>query len=247
MFDSNTTFQPLFSVLIAQYNNAQYLKECIESVYAQTYSYWEIIIVDDKSTDNSETIYRELESDSPIHIYKTERNKGCGFTKRRCVEMANGEICGFLDPDDTLTPNALQWHAEVHVNHSDVSVCFSNCNNCDKDLNIINVHKVSHFEEGQNFLTSKSMGTPTHFTSFKSSYYQQTPGIACYHSGIDQDLNLKLEEVGKIYVLDQMTYNWRFTGASLSRGDDQTECWYWNIKVLNDACERRNIDSKEWL
>lgn len=54
----------LFSVLIANYNNGKYLMEGINSVYAQTYTNWEIILVDDASTDNSKEIYKELEKDA---------------------------------------------------------------------------------------------------------------------------------------------------------------------------------------
>lgn len=55
---------PLFSVLIANYNNGKYLMEAINSVYAQTYTNWEIILVDDASTDNFKEIYKELEKDA---------------------------------------------------------------------------------------------------------------------------------------------------------------------------------------
>ena len=55
------TNQPLFSVLIANYNNGKYLMDAIESVRRQTYTNWEIILVDDGSTDNSHELYKELE------------------------------------------------------------------------------------------------------------------------------------------------------------------------------------------
>ena len=94
------TNQPLFSVLIANYNNGKYLMDAIESVRQQTYTNWEIILVDDSSTDNSHELYKELEQDERIHIFLNNQNRGCGYTKHRCAELANGEICGFLDPDD---------------------------------------------------------------------------------------------------------------------------------------------------
>lgn len=55
---------PLFSVLIANYNNGKYLMEAIESVRQQTYANWEIILVDDGSTDNSKELYSELQKDN---------------------------------------------------------------------------------------------------------------------------------------------------------------------------------------
>ena len=90
--------QPLFSVLITNYNNGRYLQEAIDSVLAQTYTNWEIILVDDKSTDNSFEIYEKYKDDGRFKIYYNEVNMGCGYTKHRCAELASGELCGFLDP-----------------------------------------------------------------------------------------------------------------------------------------------------
>ena len=95
------TKQPLFSILIANYNNGKYLQACLDSVFAQTYTNWEIILVDDASKDKiSSALYKKYDNHPQIHIFYNEKNKGCGYTKRRCVELGNGEICGFLDPDD---------------------------------------------------------------------------------------------------------------------------------------------------
>ena len=73
--------KPLFSVLIANYNNARYIEESIESVFNQTYSNWEIIIVDDDSNDNSIKLLEKFKNEDRIKIYKNEENKGCGYTK----------------------------------------------------------------------------------------------------------------------------------------------------------------------
>ena len=88
----------LFSILIANYNNGCYLQETIDCILKQDYPRWEIIIVDDGSTDRSSEIYDKYRNDSRFHIYLNDRNRGVGYTKRRCVEMANGEICAFMDP-----------------------------------------------------------------------------------------------------------------------------------------------------
>ncbi|MBE0639808.1 MAG: glycosyltransferase family 2 protein, partial [Bacteroidales bacterium] len=86
--------KPLFSALIANYNNGQYLEECLQSIFAQTHENWEIVIVDDASTDSSHAVYEKHKSDSRIRILKNDKNRGCGYTKRKCVENAKGDICG---------------------------------------------------------------------------------------------------------------------------------------------------------
>ena len=100
--------KPLFSVLVANYNNGTYLQEAIDSVLAQTYDNWEVVLVDDKSTDESLAIYGKYATDKRFKIYHNDANRGCGYTKRRCAELAAGELCGFLDPDDALMPEALE-------------------------------------------------------------------------------------------------------------------------------------------
>ena len=68
---------PLFSILIANYNNGRYLQEAIDSVLAQTYTNWEVVIVDDKSTDNSFEIYEKYKDDPRFHVCFNDVNRGC--------------------------------------------------------------------------------------------------------------------------------------------------------------------------
>ena len=129
------TNEPLFSVLMANYNNGKYLMGAIESVRRQTYANWEIVLVDDGSVDNSLELYEELGKDSRIHIFRNEKNMGCGYTKRRCVEESSGELCGFLDPDDEILPNALKVMVDTHDEHPEVSLVTSRYYFCDEELN----------------------------------------------------------------------------------------------------------------
>ena len=116
---------PLFSILIANYNNGKYIKETLDSVYAQDYTNWEIVIVDDASTDESKEVYKEYENDSRINIYYNEDNKGVTYTKWRCVEHAKGELCGFLDPDDVILPQTLSLMVKTHFLDEDISIVSS--------------------------------------------------------------------------------------------------------------------------
>ena len=118
---------PLFSVLIANYNNGCYLQEAIDSVLAQEYGNWEIVIVDDKSTDNSIEIYDKYKDDNRFHVYFNEKNEGVGYTKNRCVEKANGWICGFLDPDDVLVgEEVFGIMVKTHMDNIGASMVYSN-------------------------------------------------------------------------------------------------------------------------
>ena len=224
------TNQPLFSVLIANYNNGKYLMEAL---------------VDDASTDNSKELYKELEKDERIHIYLNEKNMGCGYTKRRCAELATGEICGFLDPDDILVPEALEQEAFVHVKYSDVSMVFSQRYITDEQLNPIEITPSGETAlpiEIQNYFDA---GIVSHFVSFKKELYDKTEGISAYQQkSVDMDLYFKLEEVGKFYFIPEPLYYYRLgTGNNISYGkDNELRALCWEYIALISACKRRNVD-----
>lgn len=206
---------PLFSILIANFNNGRYLQEAIDSVLAQTYSNWEVVLVDDKSTDNSFEIYEKYKSDKRFHIYFNKENKGCGFTKRRCCELANGELCGFLDPDDKLTDEALDVMVKEHVVRPDCSLVYSMSffwNDVDGTGTVSDV--IGPMENGEDFLvTSKNQVFA--FASYKNTAYKKTSGIdSTLRSAVDVDLYFKLEEVGELHYVDKMMYYYRQTNPN---------------------------------
>lgn len=233
---------PLFSVLIANYNNGRYLQQAINSVLEQTYSNWEIVLVDDKSTDNSHEIYEKYKDDRRFRIYYNDVNGGCGYTKRRCVELAQGELCGFLDPDDALTKEALEIMVKEHCNHENVSLVYSRYYLSDQDLNIIGESKHQRaLPEGVTFL-DYGKGAVSHFATFKLNNYKRTTGINPYMlRAVDHDLYYKLEETGAVLFKDVPLYIYR-TGAtnSISLGRNTYVAAFWDIISQYEACRRRN-------
>lgn len=236
----------LFSVLIANYNNGRFLQEAVDSVFAQSYSNWEIILVDDKSTDNSFEIYDKYKDDSRFHVFFNEENKGCGYTKRRCAELANGELCGFLDPDDELLPNALECHLNAHKEDPLVSVVYSRSYYCDRRGNITGESKLLTLKEGETYFDYRWYGSMC-FSSYKNSFYKQTEGISeKLLAGVDQDLYFKIEEVGKICVLNVFTYKYYQRNEKAITKND-SKLWYWNLVARKAACERRGLNVDEIL
>ena len=140
MNNNNNNNNNSFSILIANYNNGRFFKECYDSIIAQTYQNWEAIIVDDYSSDNSvEEIKKIVGEDSRFKIYTNETNSGVGFTKKKCIELANGEICGFVDPDDAISENALEIMTALHKENKNISLIYSNFIYCDENLKITRI------------------------------------------------------------------------------------------------------------
>ena len=101
-------FTPLISVVIPAYNAEQFLDETLESVLSQTYENWECIIVNDGSTDNTESIAKKwCEKDARFRYFYKE-NSGASDTRNFGIKEARGEYIAFLDADDLYMPNFLK-------------------------------------------------------------------------------------------------------------------------------------------
>ena len=94
------------------YNVGEFVKDCIRSISAQTFEglTYEIFCLDDCSTDNSFALLQQLAAEDPhIKVLRNEKNSGVCFTRNRMMEQANGEYIWFVDPDDMLATNAVQY------------------------------------------------------------------------------------------------------------------------------------------
>lgn len=99
----------LISIIMPTYNCGTFIKKTIESVLRQTYRNWEIIIVDDCSTDNTRQIVEKYFSDDKrIKYYCLEKNSGAAVARTEAMKRANGEYMAFLDSDDLWIPNKLE-------------------------------------------------------------------------------------------------------------------------------------------
>ena len=97
----------LVSIIMPSYNTAQYIAESIESVLAQTYTNWELIIVADCSSDNTDEIVMKFD-DKRIKYLKNEINSGAAVSRNRALKEAGGKWIAFLDSDDLWYPEKLE-------------------------------------------------------------------------------------------------------------------------------------------
>jgi glycosyltransferase involved in cell wall biosynthesis len=112
------------SIIIPAYNAAKYIVRTFDSVINQTYKNIEIIIINDGSTDDTETIvFNYLKKDTRI-IYLYQENKGCSASKNKGLEIASGDFIQYLDADDILSENKIECQLKVLVNNiNKVAVC----------------------------------------------------------------------------------------------------------------------------
>lgn len=119
-------FQPLISIVVPCYNQAQYLDECLTSVLAQTYQNWECIIINDGSPDQTEQVAKKwVEKDSRFRYFKKE-NGGVSAARNSGIKKASGEWILPLDGDDRIAKDYLKLASEQIVNRPDVIYCKAN-------------------------------------------------------------------------------------------------------------------------
>jgi teichuronic acid biosynthesis glycosyltransferase TuaG len=129
----------LVSIITPTYNSAKYISEAIQSVQKQTYRNWEMIIVDDCSSDNTIAIVEQfMEDDHRIHLLKLNKNSGAGVARNSAITEAKGKYISFLDSDDLWKPEKLSKQIEfMKANNIPFTFSFYDCINEDgKSLNI---------------------------------------------------------------------------------------------------------------
>lgn len=98
----------LVSIIMPSYNTAKYIAESIQSVLNQTYTNWELIIVDDCSTDNTDDVVKPYLIDTRISYLKNSKNSGAAVSRNRALREAKGKWIAFLDSDDLWLPEKLE-------------------------------------------------------------------------------------------------------------------------------------------
>lgn len=96
------------SVIMPSYNTGKYIADSIESVLRQTYSDWELLIVDDCSTDDTDEVIKPFLHDQRIRYLRNEKNSGAAVSRNKALKEAKGKWIAFLDSDDIWIPEKLQ-------------------------------------------------------------------------------------------------------------------------------------------
>jgi glycosyltransferase involved in cell wall biosynthesis len=111
--------QPLVSVIIPTFNRAWCLKEAIDSVLAQTYTHYELIVVDDGSTDKTKELLYQYKGINAIY----QENQGVSAARNKGIAASKGELVAFLDSDDLWKPEKLATQIAYFGQHHDAMIC----------------------------------------------------------------------------------------------------------------------------
>ncbi|QIY91431.1 glycosyltransferase family 2 protein [Chryseobacterium gallinarum] len=234
-----------FSILIAHYNNAALFKECYDSILNQTYPDWEAIILDDGSLENQkEQIQKIIAGNEKFQFFENKKNSGVGVTKSKLIELASGEICGFVDPDDAILPTALESAINVFKRKKKVVLTYSRFMACDKDLNPVAPFKSAmQVKNGDPYFFNYPIQIG-HFTTFRKNVYETTEKMNPeLRIAEDQDLYLKMYEKGDVYFINETNYLYRAHAGGISQNSNKTKSYDYFAQVIFDTMKRRNLKS----
>lgn len=238
------------SIAMTSFNTSKFIEEAIRSIYNQTYTNWEIVIVDDASTDGTIKVFKSVASELGIRkkcsIFIHEKNYGYGKTLKDAIEHSNGELVAVVDSDDFITPDALSLVVAPHEKYPDICMTYTNYMVCNSSLHNVRVVKNFQIPKGKTYLNY--MKGVSHLKCFKKSFYNKTEGLdPTLLKSVDKDLIFKLEEVGPFFYVDATVYKYREHRNNLSNSffrkpkSERIKIRESRDKIIENARARRKI------
>ena len=143
---------PLVSIVLPVYNGEKYLAESLDSLFAQTYQNWELVIINDGSTDGTENLILNYQ-DKRIRYLSNDGNKGIIFSLNRGIEESNGKYIARLDADDIALPTRIEKQVEFLSENPEFAMCGSYFQTIDSNGKLLkNVEFPSNNRDAQSFL-----------------------------------------------------------------------------------------------
>jgi len=223
---------------VANYNNAEYIKESIESVISQTYPNWELIIVDDYSTDNSINKIKTYLKDKRIKMIQHNRNIGYGGALKTAADNASCDILCILDADDKLHEKALDVMAKAYNENPECGFIYSTMWNCDSNLEncVENTMIGPTIPEKTNIFHIKV----SHFKTFRKDAYNKTSRFdPMQKKAVDKDIIFKLEEIVKFKFIDIPLYYYRQHEGGISQDKSEFQARVYHYIARCKAYQRR--------
>lgn len=200
------------TLIVPVYNSEKYIGKCLDSILAQSYANFEIMVINDGSKDSSQEIIKEYQSKHPDKIIAIEQeNKGVARTRNEAICRADGDYIMFVDNDDYLDKDYIEtFISEAVAGDYDVVLGGYRRPNCDgKKIRELRL---------QDTEWSKLMITAPWAKVYKKQYLIEN-NIQFFQGNLGEDVYFNLKAMllsGKIKIIDYIGYNWFFNNQSVS-------------------------------
>lgn len=213
------------SIITASYNYANYIAETIQSVINQTYSDWELIIVDDCSSDNSVEVINSFK-DERIRFFVNDKNLGLKETLKRGIQEATGDWVAFLESDDLWMPNCLQKKADVIKNYPNIALVFNDVEtfgeaSANREKNELLFKKSAEYLKNKEYPRNMfyDLGVMNRILTFSTVIVKKEELMKCdFDTPIDKFLDwwlfIHLARNNQFYYIPEKLTKWRIHTAS---------------------------------
>lgn len=226
---------PLITVYITNYNYGKFIKNAIESVLVQTLQDFEIIIIDDGSTDNSHEIISQYEHNPKISIIY-QQNKGLTVSNNIAISVAKGRYIMRLDADDYLDPNALKLLYNEFLAVPELGMAFGDWYEVDEYDNVISIERRHDFNDNVSLMDQPAHGA---CTMFRLSYLEELQG---YDESLTRqdgyELWFRFVKEYKIKSINIPIFYYRKHGNNLT--SDESELLETRARILEKHGKGRN-------
>lgn len=216
----------LVSIIMPTYNCAKFIGETIKSVIAQTYSNFELIIVDDCSKDNTKDVVNSFD-DERIKYYKLEKNSGAAVARTTAMNMAKGKYMAFLDSDDLWMENKLERQLKFMKdnNYNITCTAYEQVNEDGESLNkVIKTKKKADYNR---ILLDCPVGNSTVMYNVEALGKFEVPNIRKRN---DDALWLQMLKKEKyIYGMDEVLAKYRIRSNSISSNKLSLIKYHWQL------------------
>ena len=230
---------PVVSVIMTVHNRQRYLAEAIESVSAQTYQNFELLLWDDGSTDGSLQIAKTYATkDNRIQVFAGQ-HQGRVRSLKATHAAARGQYLAWVDSDDLLAPTALAETVEVLEAHPRVGLVYTNYQVIDEVGQVQGLGKRCQIPYSRDRLLIDFM--TFHLRLIRHTTFIKAGGIdPSFAAAVDYDLCLRLSEVTQVYHLKQSLYFYRTHSESMS-STSRIEQIYCARDAIKKALQRRGL------
>ncbi len=226
------------SIIMPSYNTGKFISETIQSVLGQTYTNWELIIIDDCSTDNTDQVISPYLVDKRIKYIKNECNSGAAVSRNRALREATGRWIAFLDSDDLWTSKKLEKQIQF-METSGYSFSYTNYEEIDEKSVSLGVTVT-----GPRKITKTGMYNYCWMGCLTVMYDSDVIGliqIEDIKKNNDYAMWLKACQIANCYLLDEKLAKYRRRQGSISNYSYKT-LLKWHFKLFYEA-EKKNLFS----
>ncbi len=227
----------LVSIVMPSYNTAKYITETIESVLNQTYPFWELIIVDDCSTDDTDRVVKPYLENERVRYLKNNYNSGAAVSRNYALREAKGKWIAFLDSDDVWLPEKLEKQIEFMLTNN-YHFSYTNYEEIDEESKPLNV-----FVTGPKKITKQGMFNYCWMGCLTVMYDAEVVGVIQIEDikkNNDYAMWLKVCRKAKCYLLNEQLAKYRKRSCSISRHGVKTLIG-WHYKLWHEAEERSSL------